>query len=157
MKVTIVAVGKLKRSPLQQAFDDYTTRLSWPVTVHEIAPAKGPTAAKRREMEAAKLSQHITNASVIVALDKDGRDLTSEALAAKIGDWQLSGRADVAFVIGGPDGLEDGVRRRADLVLSFGQATWPHLLVRVMLAEQLYRAASILAGHPYHRGDAAET
>ncbi len=155
MRVSLVAVGKLKRSPLQAAFDDYTTRLSWPVAVHEIAAAKGPTPAKRREMEAAKLQHHTSSASVVVALDKDGRDLTSEKLAAPIGDWQVSGRADVAFVIGGPDGLDDDLRRRADLILAFGDATWPHLLVRVMLAEQLYRAASILAGHPDHRGDPA--
>jgi 23S rRNA (pseudouridine1915-N3)-methyltransferase len=154
MRVAVVAVGKLKRSPLQAAFDDYTTRLTWPVTVHEITPSKGPTAAKRRAQEAEKLSQQTASAAVVVALDKEGRDLTSEALAAQIGDWQVSGRADVAFVIGGPDGLDDDMRRRADLILAFGEATWPHLLVRVMLAEQLYRAASILAGHPYHRGDA---
>lgn len=157
MRVTVVAVGKLRRSTLQTAFDDYTTRLRWPVTVHEIPPAKGPTPAKRRALEGATLGHHAASASVVVALDKDGRNLTSEALAAKIGDWQVSGHGDVAFVIGGPDGLDDDLRRRADLVLSFGKATWPHLLVRVMLAEQLYRAASILAGHPYHRGDAGET
>ena len=155
MRVALVAVGKLKRSPLQAAFNDYITRLSWPVAIHEIAIAKGPTPAKRREMEANKQQQHPSNASVVVALDKDGRDLTSEALAAQIGDWQVSARADVAFIIGGPDGLDDALRRRADLILAFGEATWPHLLVRVMLAEQLYRAASILAGHPYHRGDPA--
>jgi 23S rRNA (pseudouridine1915-N3)-methyltransferase len=155
MRVALVAVGKLKRSPLQATFDDYITRLSWPVAIHEIAAAKGPTPAKRREIEATKLQQHTSNASVVVALDKDGRDLTSEALAAQIGDWQVSARADVAFIIGGPDGLDDALRRRADLILAFGEATWPHFLVRVMLAEQLYRAASILAGHPYHRGDPA--
>ena len=153
MRVALVAVGKLKRSPLQGPFDDYITRLSWPVAIHEIAAAKGATSAKRRETEATKLQQRISSASVVVALDKDGYNLTSEALALQIGDWQVSARADVAFIIGGPDGLDDTVRRRADLILAFGQATWPHLLVRVMLAEQLYRAASILAGHPYHRGD----
>jgi 23S rRNA (pseudouridine1915-N3)-methyltransferase len=155
MRVALVAVGKLKRSPLQAPFDDYITRLSWPVAIHEIASAKGPTPAKRREIEATKLQQHTSSASVVVALDKGGRDLTSESLAVQISDWQVSSRADVAFIIGGPDGLDDALRRRADLTLAFGEATWPHLLVRVMLAEQLYRAASILAGHPYHHGDPA--
>ena len=155
MRVVLIAVGKLKRSPLQGSFDDYITRLSWPVAIHEMAAAKGPTPAKRRETEATKLQEYISNTSVVVALDKDGHNLTSEALALQIGDWQTSARADVTFIIGGPDGLDDKVRRRADLILAFGQATWPHLLVRVMLVEQLYRAASILAGHPYHRGDPA--
>lgn len=155
MRVALVAVGKMKRSPLQAPFDDYITRLSWPVAIHEISAAKGPTPGKRRKIEATKLQQHTSSASVVVALDKDGRDMTSEALAVQIGDWQVSARANVAFTIGGPDGLDDALRRRADLILSFGEATWPHLLVRVMLAEQLYRAASILAGHPYHRSNPA--
>jgi len=153
MRVAVVAVGKLKRSPLQAVFDDYVTRLNWPVQVHEIGASQGASPEARRDQEATKLARHLTGQSVVVALDKDGRDLTSEALAAQIGDWQVSSQADVAFVIGGPDGLGTAITARANLTLAFGRATWPHLLVRVMLAEQLYRAASVLSGHPYHRGD----
>ena len=153
MRVALVAVGKLKRSHLQAAFDDYVGRLTWPVAVHEVAASRGPTADLRRDQEAAALARFLPQKTVVVALDKDGRDLTTEALASQIGDWQVSSKADVAFVIGGPDGLGRALASRADLTLAFGRATWPHLLVRVMLAEQLYRAATVLAGHPYHRAD----
>ena len=153
MRVAVVAVGKLKRSPLQAVFDDYVGRLTWPVVVHEVAASRGPTAEVRRDDEATALARHLPAKSVLVALDKDGRDLTTEALADQIGTWQVSSQADVAFVIGGPDGLGRALTSRADLTLAFGRATWPHLLVRVMLAEQIYRTASILAGHPYHRAD----
>ena len=87
----------------------------------------------------------------MVALDERGRDLTSRDLASTFGRWRDDARTRLAFLIGGPDGHGDAVRARADLLLSFGRMTWPHRLVRVMLAEQLYRAATILAGHPYHR------
>jgi 23S rRNA (pseudouridine1915-N3)-methyltransferase len=153
MRVAVVAVGKLKRSPLQAVFDDYVARLAWPVAVHEVAASRGPTAEVRRDDEAAALARHLPAKSVVVTLDKDGHDLTTEALADRFSAWQVSSQADVAFVVGGPDGLGGALKSRADLTLAFGRATWPHLLVRVMLAEQLYRAASILAGHPYHRAD----
>jgi 23S rRNA (pseudouridine1915-N3)-methyltransferase len=86
-----------------------------------------------------------------VALDERGKALPSEAFAAKIGDWRDRGAGDLAFLIGGADGHGDAVRARADFLLAFGPMTWPHMLVRGMLAEQLYRAQQILAGHPYHR------
>ena len=89
--------------------------------------------------------------AAVVALDESGQALSSRALAARIGRWRDDGRGCIAFLVGGADGLDDAVCARADLVLSFGKATWPHMLARAMLAEQLYRAQQILAGHPYHR------
>lgn len=153
MKITIAAVGRLKRSALEGVFNDYITRLRWTVSVHEIEAAKAPGADARREKEEGKLERLIPEGSMLVALDAGGKDLSSEALADLMERWQLERHPHATFVIGGPDGLAAGLVDRADLVLAFGRATWPHLLVRVMLAEQLYRAASIRAGHPYHRGN----
>ena len=87
-----------------------------------------------------------------VALDSTGVTLTSEEFAARVSGWRDAGRASIFFIIGGPDGLSAETKRRADLVISFGKVTWPHQLVRIMLLEQLYRAVTILTGHPYHRG-----
>jgi 23S rRNA (pseudouridine1915-N3)-methyltransferase len=104
-----------------------------------------------KRLEADKLLAQIPKNAVLVALDERGESLDSGTFAQRLGAWRDAGRADLAFVIGGADGLDEEVRRRADLLLSFGRLTWPHMLVRGMLAEQLYRAQQILAGHPYHR------
>jgi 23S rRNA (pseudouridine1915-N3)-methyltransferase len=101
--------------------------------------------------EAERLAGAISRDAVVIALDENGRNLTSRALANRIGAWQTQGRSEFAFLVGGPDGLDPALIQRADLVLALGRMTWPHRLVRVLLAEQLYRAGTILAGHPYHR------
>lgn len=150
MNVTIAAVGKLRRSPLQEVFDDYAKRLPWRLTVKEIAPSRESTPEARREREAGLLLARAPAGAVVVLLDAGGRDMASAAFAKLIAGWQQDGRP-VAFLIGGPDGHGTAARRAADATIAFGKATWPHLLVRAMLAEQLYRAASILEGHPYHR------
>jgi 23S rRNA (pseudouridine1915-N3)-methyltransferase len=103
------------------------------------------------EPEAELLSRAIPTGAAVVALDERGQMLTSPDLAGRIAGWRDAGRADLAFVIGGADGLAPALRDRADLVLSFGRLVWPHMLVRVMLAEQIYRSATILSGSPYHR------
>ena len=103
------------------------------------------------QAEAEALLAGVPPGAVLVALDERGRDLASTELAERLGAWRDDGIREAGFVIGGPDGLAPAVTERADLLLAFGRATWPHMLVRAMLAEQLYRAASILAGHPYHR------
>ena len=155
MRLVVAAVGRARRDPLAAAFDTYAGRLVaplGPLTLREIDPARDGTVDARRRVEAAALLATVPADAVAVVLDRRGRDLASEDLAARLADWRDGGVRTVCFLIGGADGLDDAVHGRADLVLSFGQATWPHLLARVMLAEQLYRSATILAGHPYHRG-----
>lgn len=106
---------------------------------------------RKGESEAARLSRALPEGAAVIALDERGELATSEALATRIGEWRDTGR-DLAFLIGGADGLDEAIRTRADWRLALGRLTWPHLLVRLLLAEQLYRASTILAGHPYHRG-----
>ncbi len=149
MRILIAAVGRARQGPIKELYDDYTCRLPWPVTLKEISAGKGRRAAERMKREAELLAAAAKGAT-IVCLDARGEALSSETFASKIEDW--AGRsADLAFLIGGPDGVDEALRRRADFTLSLGPMTWPHLLARAMLVEQLYRASSILAGHPYHR------
>jgi 23S rRNA (pseudouridine1915-N3)-methyltransferase len=150
MHFHIIAVGRLRRSVEGDLFEHFQGRIRWPLDIHEIDDRKSGT-NHRKAREGKSILAAIPGGAIVAALDEKGRDLGSEDLATRIGNWQNSGISDVAFVIGGAEGLAEDVRRRADLVLAFGRATWPHLLMRGMLAEQLYRAQQILAGHPYHR------
>lgn len=152
MRLVIAAVGKLKAGPIKALYDDYAGRLPWPVTLKEIANRTDKSAAERKRREGEALLAVIPDDAALVALDGRGRALASEAIAERLRAFRDSGTASLAFAIGGADGLDDAVRRRAALALAFGPQTWPHFLVRVMLAEQLYRAATLLAGYPYHRG-----
>ena len=120
------------------------------IALKEVEEKKKLPAAELKRAEAALIAKAIPKNSLLVALDRRGRELTSEELAERIKRWRDEGR-NLAFVIGGAEGLDDSVRDNADFVLSFGPATWPHMLVRIMLAEQLFRAQAILKGHPYHR------
>jgi 23S rRNA (pseudouridine1915-N3)-methyltransferase len=151
--IRIVAGGRWKGGdPARTLFEDYVARLPWPVSLSEIDPRIGDPARRQAAESAGIVAAASTPAGrVLIALDGRGRDLASEELAARIRSWQDAARPALVFAIGGADGLTDEVRRAADVVLSFGRMTWPHLLARAMLAEQLYRASSILAGHPYHR------
>jgi 23S rRNA (pseudouridine1915-N3)-methyltransferase len=134
----IIARGKIGRSPEADLVERYLKRISWPVRVSEL-PERGGTAP-----------EPAANAVTIV-LDERGEALSSTALAKKLENWRDTGRREARFVIGAADGHDEAVRAEADLLLSFGPATWPHMLARAMLAEQLFRATSILANHPYHR------
>ncbi len=134
----IVARGKIGRSPEAELVDRYLKRISWPNRLTEL-PNRG---GKPPELPAN---------SVSVILDEKGTALSSIDLAKKLEGWRDRGKREVRFLIGAADGHDEEERRSADLVLSFGLATWPHLLARAMLAEQLFRATSILANHPYHR------
>ena len=120
--------------------------------VHEAPESRAASAAARKSEEARALAGASSD-TLLVALDERGRSMGSEALAQLIARWRDDGRPAAAFLIGGADGLDQGLVAQADLALSFSPLTWPHQLVRIMLAEQLYRATTILAGHPYHRGD----
>jgi len=149
VRLTVLAVGRARGGPVEALVADYVRRSPWALTVREVEARRG--GGDRREAEADALTAAIPDGATVVVLDERGTALDSAALAARLGAWRDDGVRDMVFVIGGADGLAERVRRRADLLLAFGPATWPHLLVRAMLAEQLYRAQTILAGHPYHR------
>lgn len=142
MLLHVVAVGRIGRSPEAELVTRYAARLGASLKITELSEGRA----------AARLPAPLTPARTVV-LDERGRALASEALAAQLGRWRDDGVREVRFLIGGADGHDAATRDGADLLLSFGPATWPHMMVRAMLAEQLYRATSILANHPYHRGD----
>lgn len=152
MRVEILAVGRARAGPERDLYDSYIKRIRWTVELREVEEKRRLPPAELKAREAGLLLAALPDRAVTVALDGTGKDLSSEALARKLGQWRDDGRGCAAFVIGGADGLAPEIRDRADLVLALGRQTWPHMLVRAMLAEQIYRAQQILAGHPYHRG-----
>ena len=148
----MIAVGRARDAPVAALFDEYARRSAgFPIRLVEVQARDGLPPDRRKEAEADLLLAAVPTGAAVVALDERGQDLASEVFARRLGDWRDQGRRAAAFLIGGPDGLAPRVLDRADLRLAFGRQTWPHRLVRVMLAEQLYRAGTILAGHPYHR------
>lgn len=151
MRITIATVGRARGGPIAELFDDYAKRLAWPVALKEIEIKGALPPAETQAREGQALLAAVPAKARLVVLDGRGTELDSEGLAKRLGAWRDQGTADLAFLIGGADGHTDDVLGRADLRLSLGPMTWPHRLVRVMLVEQIYRAASILAGHPYHR------
>lgn len=156
MRVTILAVGRERTGPARELFEDYRKRSLWPIELVEItAPGRLPPPRRRAE-EAARLLGALPQGAIPIALDERGRELDSAAFARQLGRWRDEGVPQLAFLIGGPDGLAPEVLERARAVHALGRMTWPHRLVRVLLAEQLYRAQAILAGHPYHRGGAPD-
>jgi len=154
VRILIAAVGRAK-GPATKLFEEYRNRLDWTVTTREVVEHKKlpPKALMAREaaLLLAALPADSGGRLKVVALDESGKSLDSAGFAALIGRWRDQGVGEIAFLIGGADGLGEAARSRADLVLSLGAMTWPHQLVRALLAEQLYRARQILAGHPYHR------
>lgn len=151
MRVTIVAVGRDRASIHRALFDHYVQRLRWPVTLREVEARGGRTGDALKREEAERLLAAIPDGAVIIALDEAGQTLTSRGFAGWISKAMDDGAGELALVIGGANGLEASMLKRARLTLSLGRITWPHLLVRGLLAEQLYRAQQIIAGHPYHR------
>ena len=155
MRVHLCAVGRLRAGPERALIDDYVTRFNrtgralglGPFALSEVEDRKGGG----MEAEAALLARAVPTGALTVVMDERGRTLTSPEFADQLAKWRDAGRQDVAFCIGGADGLAPPFRDSADFAVSFGAMVWPHMLVRVMLAEQLFRAASILAGSPYHR------
>ncbi|MDR5654854.1 23S rRNA (pseudouridine(1915)-N(3))-methyltransferase RlmH [Ruixingdingia sedimenti] len=155
MRVHLCAVGRLRAGPEHDLVRDYLTRFDrtgrplglGPATVHEVEDKRGGGMAAEADL----LARAIPAGALMVTLDERGATPNSPEFAAQLAGWRDGGRQDLAFVIGGADGLDPGLRVRAGASISFGRMVWPHMLVRVMLAEQLYRAATILAGGPYHR------
>lgn len=151
MRLTLATVGRWKRGPLRELFEDYRKRLSWPLILKEVNAKKPLEGAQLIQHEAELLQGALPDQATLVALDAGGKALSSEAFADTLGGWEDDGVGEVAFLIGGAEGLDSSLRQRAVLKLSLGPMTWPHMLVRVLLAEQLYRAQAIRQGHPYHK------
>ena len=150
MRITVCAVGRLKPGPERELIDRFAKRIAWPFDIREVEEKRKLSGTELRAREGELLQAACPDGAVRVVLDERGKALASTAFADRLGTWRDSGR-DVAFLIGGADGHAAEIRENADFLLSFGAATWPHMLVRVMLTEQIYRAQEILAGHPYHR------
>lgn len=151
MRLTIAAVGRCKPGPLRDLYQEYAGRLTWPLALREIDIKKRAAPAELTRLEGDALLAVVPPAAKVAVLDERGRAMDSAAFAALLGNWRDGGAGDAVFMIGGADGHAQAVRERADVLLSFGAMTWPHMLARAMLAEQIYRAQQILAGHPYHR------
>jgi len=151
LRAVILAVGRWRAGPERALYEDYARRLREAPELIEVEDKRKTDTATRVAREAELLRARIPAGAVTVALDGSGRMLSSEDLAARVQTWHESAVPAVAFIIGGADGLAREIVAGADLALSLGPLTWPHMLVRTMLAEQVYRAEAILAGHPYHR------
>lgn len=151
MKLTIAAIGRAGRGPERDLYEHYAGRIRWPLTLREIEEKRKLPPPQLMQREGELLLQAAPAGATLVALDRRGKVLDSEAFAARLGAWRDSSVSDVAFLIGGADGHTEQLVQKSALVLSFGAMTWPHLLARGMLAEQIYRAQQQLAGHPYHR------
>ena len=159
MRIVVAAVGRMKRGPETELSERYRKRAAQTgrqlglrdVEIIEIRESRADEAGKRMLEESIALANIIPQKAVVVLLDARGQNLDSASLAAQLAKWRSNDRPAAVFLIGGADGLSPSLRDKAELRLSFGAATWPHQLVRAMLLEQLYRATTILTGHPYHR------
>lgn len=151
MKITVIAVGKGKGRPETELVSEYQKRLPWKLEIIEVEEKKPLPSAGRIRSEGERLLQNIPKGAFVVALDKGGPALSSTQFSHKLDKWFSTGGSHIVFIIGGADGLSQKVLETARTKLSLGSMTWPHLLVRVMLLEQLYRAWAIRQGHPYHK------
>jgi 23S rRNA (pseudouridine1915-N3)-methyltransferase len=156
MKLVVAAVGTLKRGPELVLIEKYQKLLPWKLTLHEIEVSSKLPSAQRMAAEAEKLRAVIqgktAKATRVIALDSRGTQVTSDAFARLIEGAQNASVAQLAFIIGGQDGIDPELLKTADHRIAFGNVTWPHMLARVLLFEQIYRAHAILSGHPYHAG-----
>ncbi len=151
MRILILTVGRDRKGPTADLVDDYIKRCPWRIETIDIPPCRQGSSSRRLAEEAAKLRQLIPDGAPVIMLDERGADLESRSLAKRIGRYQHEGVSKLCFIIGSADGIDSALLKEAHLRLAFGRATWPHRLVRAMLTEQIYRASTILSGHPYHR------
>jgi 23S rRNA (pseudouridine1915-N3)-methyltransferase len=159
MRIVVAAIGRLKQGPETELTERYRKRAAQTgrslglrdVEIVEIRESRAEDAGKRMIEESIALANIIPQGAAVVRLDPRGDSLDSAAIANQLSQWRAAARPAVVFMIGGPDGLAASLADKADVKLAFGAATWPHQIVRVMLLEQLYRATTILTGHPYHR------
>ncbi len=151
MRITLLAVGRNKTGATKELYELYAGRLRWRITLKEVEERRSLPPEALKEQEGELLLAALPRGAKVIALDETGKMMTSRDFATLLGRWQDDGAQDLVFMIGGADGLSEAARGAADVILSLGRMTWPHMLVRGLLAEQLFRAESILAGHPYHR------
>ena len=159
MRIVVAAVGRLKQGPERELAERYRKRASdagrgaglQSFDIVEIKESRAGDAARRMLEESIAIANVIPERSVIVILDERGESMSSASFAGRLQGWRTQGKPAVVFIVGGADGLAASLREKASLAIGFGAATWPHQLVRIMLLEQLYRAVTILSGHPYHR------
>jgi 23S rRNA (pseudouridine1915-N3)-methyltransferase len=151
MRLKVSAIGRWKAGPERALYEHFARRITFPLEFKEVEEKKKLPQPALIRREGALLLAEVPKDATIVALDARGKPLSSIAFAKKLGAWRDDGVRDVVFLIGGANGFDEVVRRKASLTLSLGPMTWPHLMVRAMLAEQIYRAQAILSGHPYHR------
>lgn len=159
MRISLFAVGRLKSGPEKDLASRYLDRFAKAgpavglelAKVVEVQESRASSADTRKREEAALLEKSIADGTVLIILDERGKSMDSQAFADLIGRFRDGGKRDLMLAIGGADGHEADMRQRADVVINLGAMTWPHQLVRILIAEQLYRAVTILSGHPYHR------
>lgn len=159
MRISVFAVGRMKSGPERELADRYLDRFKKTgaalglefSSVTEIVESRAQQAELRKQEESAQLLKALDAGGVLVLLDERGKTMASEAFASSIAKFRDEGKRQLLLAIGGPDGHDAALRERADLVLALGAMTWPHQVVRILIAEQLYRATTILSGHPYHR------
>ena len=151
MNITIAAVGRMKSGPEWILFNKYLRRITWPLTIREVVERRPLKKQQLMAREANLLANAVPTSAFLIALDKSGKSISSDSFARLFQDLRSENQREIAFVIGGTEGIDTSLLSQANLKLSMGAQTWPHLLARCMLLEQIYRVQSILTNHPYHR------
>jgi 23S rRNA (pseudouridine1915-N3)-methyltransferase len=151
MQITLAAVGRIKNGPEKDLFDHYAGRLRWPFVLREVEEKKKLPPEQLKAREAELLLGAIPDNAFLIALDERGREYGSIEFSQKLAGWIEQSGGNIAFAIGGADGHGDALKQRANTLWSLGKATWPHMLVRALITEQLFRAHAIQTNHPYHR------
>jgi 23S rRNA (pseudouridine1915-N3)-methyltransferase len=149
--ITLIAVGRLKSGPLKELCDEYRRRIPLPLEIREVEERRPVSGAERKQREGELILKELPKGALAIALDEHGKSYDSTGFAKQFAAWRERSGDNLAFVIGGADGLAPAVLDNAAAQLAFGTMTWPHMLARAMLLEQIYRAHTILTGHPYHR------
>ena len=149
MEIIVAAVGRMKAGPARDLWDDYAKRIGWNLTLREVEEKRPLAGTELKVREADLLRKALPERTYLVSLDASGRTIESPTFARQMNDWQE--RGTITFLVGGADGLDATLLSQSSYVLSLGAMTWPHMLARVMLIEQIYRAQCILTNHPYHR------
>jgi 23S rRNA (pseudouridine1915-N3)-methyltransferase len=151
MNITIISIGRFKNNPQKEIFEIYLKRLTWSVNLRELEVKAALSGDVLKEKEGQLLLDNIPASAKIILLDEKGKNPSSKEFADLLKNYQANGYGNLAFIIGGASGVSEAVKNKADIILSLGKLTFPHMMVRSILAEQLYRAYSILNNHPYHR------